>query len=136
MIIEQQLGQRAALPYERKLLAVYFFAIVPERIMVACLRNLEPTQESTTPGTPLPREVAAWLHIAGDGMVTGYTGKVDVGQGSRTSLAQVIADEPVELTPPEQWKVAGSEVPKADAVDSGARHRGHPCRMVGSAAAF
>lgn len=214
MIIEQQPGQRAGLTQGSERLAERFFAIVPEGIVVACLRSLEPAQESAVPDTPLPREVAAWLHIAADGMVTGYTGKVDVGQGSRTSLAQVIAeelrlpltsvrlvmgdtgvtpfdmgtfgsqttpvmaprlrkaaararralielaaqhwlvepteltitdgrvvrvdtgetldfarlaaghkllvvvrdDEPVELTPPEQWKVAGSAVPKADAV--------------------
>jgi nicotinate dehydrogenase subunit B len=214
MIIEQQPGQRAGLTQGSERLAERFFAIAPEGIVVACLRSLEPAQESAVPDTPLPREVAAWLHIAADGMVTGYTGKVDVGQGSRTSLAQVIAeelrlpltsvrlvmgdtgvtpfdmgtfgsqttpvmaprlrkaaararralielaaqhwlvepteltitdgrvvrvdtdetldfarlaagrkllvvvrdDEPVELTPPEQWKVAGSAVPKADAV--------------------
>jgi isoquinoline 1-oxidoreductase len=34
----------------------------------------------------------AWLHIAGDGRVTAFTGKVDTGQGNRTSLAMVVAD--------------------------------------------
>ena len=40
-----------------------------------------------------PNDVAAWLHIDGRGVVTGYTGKVEVGQNARTSLAQTIADE-------------------------------------------
>ena len=41
----------------------------------------------------MPQEVGAWLHIAEDGAVTAYTGKVEFGQDIRTSLAQVVADE-------------------------------------------
>ncbi len=40
-----------------------------------------------------PREIGAWLHIAQDGAVTVYTGKVEMGQNIRTSLAQAVADE-------------------------------------------
>ena len=42
---------------------------------------------------PLPEEVGAWLHIGEKGLVTIYTGKVEVGQDIRTSLAQAVADE-------------------------------------------
>jgi nicotinate dehydrogenase subunit B len=42
---------------------------------------------------PLPQDIGAWLHIGEDGIVTAYTGKVDVGQGSRTELTQVVAEE-------------------------------------------
>jgi nicotinate dehydrogenase subunit B len=41
----------------------------------------------------LPKEVSAWLHIGGDGKVTIFTGKVEVGQNIRTSLAQLVAEE-------------------------------------------
>lgn len=41
----------------------------------------------------LPEEVAAWLHIASDGQITAFTGKVEVGQNIRTSLTQAVADE-------------------------------------------
>jgi nicotinate dehydrogenase subunit B len=41
----------------------------------------------------VPEEIGAWLHIAEDGAVTGYTGKVEFGQNIRTSLSQVIAEE-------------------------------------------
>jgi len=41
----------------------------------------------------LPKDVSAWLHIAADGQVTVFTGKVEVGQNIRTSLAQQIAEE-------------------------------------------
>jgi isoquinoline 1-oxidoreductase len=40
-----------------------------------------------------PKELAVWLHIADDGRVTVYTGKVEVGQNIRTSLAQQVAEE-------------------------------------------
>ena len=38
-------------------------------------------------------ELAAWLHIDENGRVTVYTGKVEIGQNIRTSLAQTVADE-------------------------------------------
>jgi len=44
-------------------------------------------------GDARPPELAAWLHIAEDGAVTVYTGKTEVGQNIRTSLAQAVAEE-------------------------------------------
>jgi isoquinoline 1-oxidoreductase len=44
-------------------------------------------------GHELPKELDAWLHIAADGQVKVFTGKVEVGQNIRTSLAQLVADE-------------------------------------------
>jgi isoquinoline 1-oxidoreductase len=38
-------------------------------------------------------DLAAWLHIDEHGRVTVYTGKVEIGQNVRTSLAQTVADE-------------------------------------------
>ena len=55
---------------------------------------------SRTPGRahlaltrPGPWAVADWLQIGADGRVTVYSGKVEVGQNVRTSLAQAVADE-------------------------------------------
>lgn len=42
---------------------------------------------------PLPKNISAWLHISADNHVTVFTGKVEVGQNIRTSLAQLVADE-------------------------------------------
>src|SRR5688572_8824775 len=43
-------------------------------------------------------QVAAWIHIGENGLVTIYTGKAEVGQNIRTSLAQIVAEElPVPL---------------------------------------
>jgi nicotinate dehydrogenase subunit B len=41
----------------------------------------------------LSDEIGAWLHIDEAGKVTVYTGKVEVGQNIRTSLAQAVAEE-------------------------------------------
>ena len=38
-------------------------------------------------------ELAAWIHIGEDGRVTAYTGKTEIGQNIRTSLAQTVGDE-------------------------------------------
>src|SRR5579864_455528 len=44
-------------------------------------------------GGAMPQNIGAWIHIAEDGNVTVYTGKVEVGQNARTSLTQVVAEE-------------------------------------------
>ena len=41
----------------------------------------------------IPQDLASWLHIAGDGKITVFTGKVEMGQNIRTSLAQQVAEE-------------------------------------------
>ena len=44
-------------------------------------------------GRSLPTEFNAFLQIAEDGSVNCYTGKIEMGQGAVTSLAQIMADE-------------------------------------------
>ncbi len=38
-------------------------------------------------------EIGAWIHVGENGTVTIYTGKAEVGQNIRTSLAQIVAEE-------------------------------------------
>jgi len=45
------------------------------------------------PGDAMPDDVSAWIHVGEDGRVTVSTGKAEVGQNIRTSLAQVVAEE-------------------------------------------
>jgi isoquinoline 1-oxidoreductase len=64
---------------------------------LAVIAVVEPAlaQESGRGGQsrgPAP-ELAAWIHIGEDGRVTAYTGKVEIGQNIRTSLAQTVGDE-------------------------------------------
>ena len=43
--------------------------------------------------TSYPTDFNAYLRIGGDGRVTCFVGKVEMGQGSKTALAQLLADE-------------------------------------------
>jgi nicotinate dehydrogenase subunit B len=49
------------------------------------------------PQTPAPgtwsTSGGAWLHVGSDGIVTAFTGKVDVGQDNRTALRLLVAEE-------------------------------------------
>lgn len=40
-----------------------------------------------------PLAAGVWMHVGADGSVTAFTGKVDVGQGTRAALAAVVARE-------------------------------------------
>src|SRR5262249_1766702 len=44
-------------------------------------------------GGNIPDQLSAWLHIGEDGAITAYTGKVEVGQNTRTALTQAVAEE-------------------------------------------
>lgn len=44
-------------------------------------------------GGRAPSALSAWLHIAEDGTITVFSGKTEVGQNIRTSLAQAVAEE-------------------------------------------
>jgi isoquinoline 1-oxidoreductase len=44
-------------------------------------------------GQGVPQEIGAWVHVGENGAITAYTGKAEVGQNIRTSLAQAVAEE-------------------------------------------
>ncbi len=67
-------------------------------LVVLTAKNMPGAQESGAGrrrqgGESLPKEISAWLHVGDDGVVTVYTGKVEVGQNIRTSLSQGVAEE-------------------------------------------
>jgi len=47
----------------------------------------------SSPNESQPNSVDAWIHIAEDGTLNVFTGKVEVGQNIRTSLSQIVAEE-------------------------------------------
>src|SRR6202162_4008906 len=65
--------------------------------MLVCLAapraRAQESGRSSGGGRELPKDAGAWLHIGFDGAVTAFTGKVEVGQNIRTSLAQQVAEE-------------------------------------------
>ncbi len=75
-----------------------FFKLLGAGVAIFAVAKDLPAQE-TAPGPrafhveELPKEIGAWLHIGEDGTITGFVGKVEIGQNVRTSLAQTIADE-------------------------------------------
>lgn len=68
--------------------------IVPMSNLVA--RTLQQDQDESgrgRGGQRVPNEIGAWIHIDEKGMVSVFTGKVEIGQNIRTSLAQAVAEE-------------------------------------------
>lgn len=69
-------------------------------LMLVALPDVADAQESVSGGggrrrggNAMPQNIGAWLHIDTNGAVTVYTGKTEVGQNIRTSLAQAVAEE-------------------------------------------
>ena len=73
-----------------------FFAVLGGGVVVMLVEDDVYAQE-TGGGRGGPREqpqnLNAWLHIGETGVVTVYSGKVEVGQNARTSLTQAVAEE-------------------------------------------
>ena len=77
-----------------------FLKLVGGGLVVLCLsRSTEAQQQESGGGRRRlaggqgPRTIDGWLRIGDDGLVTVFTGKAEVGQNIRTSLAQAVADE-------------------------------------------
>jgi nicotinate dehydrogenase subunit B len=75
-----------------------FFAVLGGGIVVLLIADDADAQESgggrgRGMREQLPEQVSAWLHIGENGVVTVFTGKVEVGQNARTSLTQAVAEE-------------------------------------------
>jgi isoquinoline 1-oxidoreductase len=73
-----------------------FSRIAGAGLVVAILMGREAEAQQPGRGGPRgggPQEIGGWVHIGKDGAVTAHSGKVEVGQNVRTSLAQAVADE-------------------------------------------
>jgi len=72
-----------------------FLKVLGGGLLICLTPDLAWSQESgrTFGGHELPKDINAWLHIDADGRVKVFTGKVEVGQNIRTSLAQAVAEE-------------------------------------------
>lgn len=68
------------------------FALLGDGLM-ACLQH-EPAgagaDEHAAPG--FHAGVEAWLHVGSEGIVTAFTGKIDMGQDNRTALSLIVAE--------------------------------------------
>jgi isoquinoline 1-oxidoreductase len=65
-----------------------FFGLLPDGLVTAvCADGAADAGQSR--GTP----DEAWVHVGADGTITAFTGKVEAGQGTRTALALLVAEE-------------------------------------------
>ena len=73
-----------------------FFKVLGGGLLVCIAARHASSQESGAGvhrDHELPKTLDSWLHIGENGEVTAFTGKVEVGQNARTSLAQQVAEE-------------------------------------------
>ena len=74
-----------------------FFRVLGGGLLVCLAPHTALSQESGRGGGrgehELPKDLSAWIHIDADAKVRVFTGKVEVGQNIRTSLAQQVAEE-------------------------------------------
>jgi len=98
-VIEPERYEFSAGPVHHfELLRRDFFKLLGAGIAVFTMAKDSRAIQETAPARgfhpeELPKEINAWLHIGEDGGVTAFTGKVEIGQNIRTSLAQTVADE-------------------------------------------
>jgi len=66
-------------------------------LLVVCIVRDLAAQESGRGGRREERDeadtIGAWLHVGASGEITAFSGKAEVGQNARTSMAQVVAEE-------------------------------------------
>jgi CO/xanthine dehydrogenase Mo-binding subunit len=96
MMEEQEHASTPRLSYGFELRRREFFKLLGGGMVVCLCAGPALTQESggtRSSEEDLPSSIAAWLHVAEDGGVTVYTGKVEMGQNIRTSLSQQVAEE-------------------------------------------
>jgi nicotinate dehydrogenase subunit B len=114
---------RAPPPYQFLVSRREAFKVVGGGMVVLLIGRDAAAQESGAAGrgrsgaTPID----AWIHIAEDGSITGYTGKVEVGQNVRTSLTQAIADELAVPLPSVRLVMGDTESTPFDAGTFGSR---------------
>lgn len=62
-------------------------------LILLVARNASAQESRNRRGGDRPAAINAWLHLGESGGVTVFTGKTEVGQNIRTSLAQAVAEE-------------------------------------------
>ncbi|HSR86857.1 MAG TPA: molybdopterin cofactor-binding domain-containing protein [Streptosporangiaceae bacterium] len=80
----------------------------------------------------------AWVHIGADGSITAFTGKVEAGQGTRTALALLVAEELAVPADSVRLAMADTDVSPFDLGTFGSRGMPHatPPLRAAAAAAF
>ena len=133
-------------PTRRELLAaggalVVAFAVRPSEVAAATPQP-EPAAKPAAPELPgsLGKQplLDGWIRIDADGNVTLFTGKAELGQGIKTALLQIAAEELV-VRPASHHDRDGRHranrrrgLHRGQSLDAGQRHRDPPCCGAGS----
>ncbi len=64
-----------------------FFRLLPDGLVTVV------AADDRDAGSGWGRPDDAWVHVGSDGAITAFTGKVEAGQGTRTALALLVAEE-------------------------------------------
>ena len=86
----------ASLTHNFELVRRDFFKVLGGGLLVCVASGHAVSQESGRGGgfrEEMPNTLDSWLHVGEDGQITVFTGKVEIGQNIRTSLAQQVAEE-------------------------------------------
>jgi len=118
-----------------------FFRVLGGGIVVLLLADTSPAQETGDRrrgggrGGARPVEIGAWLHIGEDGAITVYSGKTEMGQNIRTSLAQAVAEELRTPASAIRMVLADTDLTPFDAGTFGSRSTPDMARQLHRAAA-
>jgi CO/xanthine dehydrogenase Mo-binding subunit/aerobic-type carbon monoxide dehydrogenase small subunit (CoxS/CutS family) len=84
-------GGPGALPWDQARDAASFFEQLPDGLVTVV------AEDAGAAGAPAQGRWGgpddAWVHVGADGSVTAFTGKVEAGQGTRTALGMLVAEE-------------------------------------------
>jgi CO/xanthine dehydrogenase Mo-binding subunit/ferredoxin len=81
-----------AVPWDRARDAASFFEQLPDGLVTVVADDADDAAPAPGPGRwGGPDD--AWVHVGADGSVTAFTGKVEAGQGTRTALGVLVAEE-------------------------------------------
>ncbi|HYG18893.1 MAG TPA: molybdopterin cofactor-binding domain-containing protein [Ohtaekwangia sp.] len=92
-IAPEQYELRSPPPYEFSMNRRNFFGVLGSGLAITFTLGNLPGAALSGAETYNEDSVAAWIHINGEGKVTVYSGKAEVGQNIRTSLSQIVAEE-------------------------------------------
>jgi len=113
-----------------------FAQAMPEGLLTVVADNAGPGDIGTAmPGFNGPDD--AWVHVGADGSITAFTGKVEAGQGTRTALALLVAEELAVPASRVRLAMADTDVSPFDLGTFGSRampHAAPPLRTAAAAA--
>ncbi len=89
-------GAHEGLPWDQAREAAPFFDELPDGLVTVLAEDADAAAgpaQGRWGGPARGSEQSAWVHVGADGSVTAFTGKVEAGQGTRTALGMLVAEE-------------------------------------------